>query len=320
MHRILNFPRVCREVTFICKLQGYVYRANIIIVVTMGRCARHMHLRIAHITPLKILVLLTAYTMLPVTFALVSPQERKAGVAVGDWAEYDEIEVTWSSNDPEAKADEGLILANETAWFKHIVTRVIDTAITFQNLTYFKNDTQKTNYAWVDVADGEGNGTLMFISAGLREGDQLYELLAEGISINETIARTYLGAQREVNHLRLAFTNPIETDPPQVIQVSADYFWDKATGILTERQGSYANQTENFLTSWHRSDKIVKTNLWVPDADQPTDSSSQPLPYWIPAMIAITLVSVLIIYRRTRTKPKLRKHRRGRKRTLTSSV
>lgn len=214
----------------------------------------------------SILLAATAPPLLSITKG--ASQLRKVGVNEGDWAKYGNITVTWSSNDPKAEPEPSLILANQTVWFKHTVTKVEGSGITFRNETYFKSNETETNEAWVDIEQGFGNGVLMFISSGLQNGSLLYVSSNPPLFINETLSRTYLGVKREVNHLNLTF-NDNQTNPPSFIQLSFNYYWDRKTGILTERQASFFNKTGEYQTSWFRSDIIIDTNLWVTDTQPP---------------------------------------------------
>jgi len=216
-----------------------------------------------------ILVSLTTTAMLQLgTISSIHAQlPRIPGVMAGDFATYGNINVKWSSNDTKAEPDSTLVSANETEWLKHTVTEVTDTFITFQSKTQFKNGTQTTTYAWVDVAQGLGNASLMFISAELAEGESLYE--GYPAVINRTVLRTYLGVSGWTNHLNITINNQMDTNPPQNILASFNYYWDRNSGILTERQASFTNQTGSYLTSWSRSDIIIATNLWGVDTIPP---------------------------------------------------
>ena len=245
------------------------------------------------------------------TFASESPKERKVGVKVGDWALYGNINVTWSSNDPNARPEPSLVLANNTEWFKNVVTEIAGTIIGFQNITHFRDDTETANHASIDVDLGYGNGTFMFVSAGLSRDDSVYEVPEEPLFINETLSRTYAGVSREVNHLNLTPSLRWDTDPPQIIQVSLDYYWDRITGILTERQGSFVNQTGNYLTSSYRSDMIVETNLWSSDKPPPASDGGEGFPFWLLGVAMIVVLGVLLLYsRRGKSRLKVRKHRK----------
>lgn len=259
------------------------------------------------------LMLLSGITLSFTAFASSVDEERKIGVEVGDWGIYGDINATWDSDDEKFEPDISLILANNTVWFKHVVTDIMSTVIYFRNITHFRDDTESINNVWIDVEVGQGNGTLMFVSAGLNAGDLLYEGTAEPVFINETLSRTYAGVEREVNHLNLTTSYRIGTDIPQDIQISLNYYWDKTTGVLTERQGSYVNQTGNYLTSWYRSDVLIETSLWSSGTIPPADDAGESFPFWLLGVALIAVLGVLVLYRRQRTKRKVRKHRRPRR-------
>jgi hypothetical protein len=242
-------------------------------------------------------------------------EEREVGVEVSDWGLYGNINVTWNSNDPNVEPDASLILTNNTVWFDHTVTDVTEWAIFFRNVTHFKNDTETTNNVWVDIEVGAGNGTLMFISAGLYEGALLYTQVIEPVFINKTLTRTYAGAERLVNHLSLISSYSVDSVEPQNILISLDYYWDQVTGILTERQGSFINQTGNYLTSWHKSDMLIETNLWSPEVTPPPTFDGGGLPIWIlGVVVAVILGAFVIAYKRHGAKQRGKRRRPSRRR------
>lgn len=236
-------------------------------------------------------------------------EERRVGVPVDGWARYGNITVKWSSSDPYAKPDQSLIEANKTAWFEHIVTETVVTTVRFKNITHFKDGREKVNNAWIDVATGFGNGTLMFISADIHEGDAIYTKSSTPAFINKTLIRIYGGSKREVNNLNLTITNRIEDAQPQVIRISISHYWDKATGILVERRGSFINQTEDFLTSWYKSDIILETNLWFPELNENATNTNETFRSGLLIIAVVTLLSALILYWKRSKKSTLRKHR-----------
>ncbi|UCG45724.1 MAG: hypothetical protein JSV58_02820 [Candidatus Bathyarchaeota archaeon] len=242
-------------------------------------------------------------------------EEREVGVKVGDWGLYGNITVTWSSNDPGMEPDESLILSNNTAWFRHDVTVVTGPAVFFRNTTHLKDGTEISNTAWVDIESGTGNGTLMFISAWLNDGVLLYEQTIEPVYINRTLTGTYAGAERLVNHLSLRSSYTVDATEPQNILISLDYYWDQATGILVEREGSFINQTGSYLTSWHKSDMLVETNLWESGgAPPPTINGGSLIPWLLGGAIIVLLGVSIIVYRRRGTEKRAKRRRPTRRR------
>jgi len=196
---------------------------------------------------------------------------RNVGVAVDDWGLYGDFEVTWNSNDPNAKPMQALIDANRTEWMKISIYNVTPTTLLFRKTIRFMNETEEKTAHFVDIDKGYGDGVLYFISAGLRAGDYIYATPTPGeplLRINETTSRPYAGITRETNVLNLTRKDVVDSD--QVIETTACFYWDKATGILTERWSTVQNKTDGYTTSWTRSDKIAETNLWgTPDTHRP---------------------------------------------------
>lgn len=243
------------------------------------------------------------------TFVTGKPQDRNVCVKVGDWAKYGDIKVIWNSNDPNAQPDQNLINANATTWINITVTDVSATIITFQNTTALKNGTLITNTAFVDVDSGTGEA-LTFISAGLNAGEHLYSTEQDILlAINETITRTYSGVVRDVNHLNLTRRFLNQSDLSINVYISLNYYWDKATGVLTERQGTFVNETGSYITSWSRSDKIIETNMWSPLDEAPSTIPPTDNTPWIVGVVAVLIIAIVIFWKR-RKKTRFKTSRR----------
>jgi hypothetical protein len=244
-------------------------------------------------------------------FVAGKPEQRRAGVKAGDWAKYGDIKVKWNSSDQKARPEPGLINVNLTAWFKLEVLSVKDTTIRFRNTTVFKNNTKIKSTDYVDVYDGRGK-SLTFIAADLDEGEIIYFTeLEEPFFINQTISRTYMGVKREVNHLNLTYSYSSPANPSQTITVSLNYYWDKTTGILTERRGTFINRSENYVTSWSRSDKLIETNLWSSSENsQVTTRGFNPWTTIAVLMVLLILGIVLLKLKKARSKVRRRLRRK----------
>ena len=205
--------------------------------------------------------LLFSFTSLNMVDVQAEVPVRKVGVAIDDWGLYGDFEITWSSNDPNAKPDQALIDTNRTAWMKISVHNTTSTSLLFNETIHFTNETEKRNTKYVDIDKGWGDGVLFFISADLMAGDSIYSSgEAVLLRINKTISRTYVGVIRETNVLNLTRKDVVGGD--QVIETTACFYWDRATGIVTERWSTVVNKTGSYTTTWTRSDRIVETNLW----------------------------------------------------------
>lgn len=195
--------------------------------------------------------------------AAATSVEVVVGVDVGDWVKYD-IAATWmSSLDGEPPPE--LIEINKTEWVKNIVLATSGTNITFQRVVHYKDGNETTSIEYVDVKTGDSSdvGTFVFIPSNLAKDDMVHASLTEHYYINETVFRRYMGVTRETNHLNVS-TVYYETQSLVTI-FTANYYWDKTTGVLCERPGAYASYIEGVTTSLSISEKIVDTNLWEPD-------------------------------------------------------
>jgi len=225
-----------------------------------------------------------------------SAQTRTVGVASGNWFKYGEINVTWSSNDPNApKAWYGMNFEeyNETAWVSAEITGVSGKNVTMQYVVHFKNDTDETASSWVNVETGDGNATSMLISANLGVNDTLYTSGPYSIwTINETITRTYVSGPRETNHINLTYGPYNYTIPPDTevyYYYSMNFYWDKLTGFLVEDNFEIMNQTGEYITEWSLQFRVSESNVWVVPE----------FPSWIPVLtLFIVLTSAIVVYKR----------------------
>jgi len=225
------------------------------------------------------------------------PPGTVVGVEVGDWVRYGNIEVTWDSTLVEPEPE--LIELNNTIWFEHRVTEIlIDTVIVFERTTKFKNDSESRAVFHLDIYNGDGNDTLMFVSSELNTNDPVYQGAQILFWVNETIQRIHAGVIREVNHVFLRDVQPTEEQPAALLDLSVDYFWDRATGVLAARTGAgiYLDQSGNTLATWSMAEEVVDTNLWSPPEPDDDDEAGEP-PYTIIVLVAIVLIIIVMAWR-----------------------
>jgi len=195
--------------------------------------------------------------------------ERTVGVKVGDWAKY-KYELTWSSTDPNEQPPQDLVdLITNLEWYGIFVLKVFDTTITFQTMMHFMNGTETKTLWVVDIDNGSGNGTYLqnFIAANLSKGHRLCtpapgQFVWCGWQIEETILRQYVGVVRETNHLNVTNWSFIGRYPPLEFYSIDDFYWDRATGIISEYAHQQNFEREGYVTSLSLIMKIVDTNLW----------------------------------------------------------
>jgi PKD repeat protein len=203
------------------------------------------------------------------------PLERVVGVKEGDWVKYGDFIATYESDDPSAQTPPAdLIEHNNTEWVKNTVEGINGTKITFQTVTHCKNGTETTDSLYVDISTGEGLGIFMFISANLSQGETIYGSNEYNTTyINATKQQVYANAMRETNYLVLATMSQYQTDDTiETYGFMVEYFWDKATGISSERIGTFTKETEEYSTVAVRSETVTDTNVWneIPDTTPPT--------------------------------------------------
>lgn len=215
---------------------------------------------------LQLLVLSVSGIMQP----KADPIERIVGVEVGNWVKYGDFMSTWWSNDPVAHPEAFLIETNETLWVKNTVLSISGTQINFQMVTRYKNGTETTSVEIVDVYSGGGNGTTLFVSAGLSAPDTIYAIGSD--KINETISREYIGLYRQTNHLNASSVEyPDPYDLSDFVSMYVDHYWDKATGVLCERLGTFAHYRDSYVSLSSITQKIIETDLWGPNVSDKTD-------------------------------------------------
>lgn len=212
------------------------------------------------------------------------------GVQMGDWAKYGDFSASWSSNIPGQTMPPEFEELNKTEWTKVTVQSVSNSSVTVQAVIHFKNGTEKTETMSGDIATGSGNLTFFLIPANLGAGDTIpggipiTGTLPYGISpkINDTLTKTYAGAQREVDHIGYHVS---------IIGTTMDFniYWDKAKGILCELAISMSMSIMGYTTSQTMQMKIKETNMWgggiipgLPD-------------YILFAIIAIVVIAIIVV-------------------------
>ena len=208
-------------------------------------------------------------TSLPVRFVKASPAERTTGVRAGDRIKYGDFMALWDSEIPGDVAPPNLIEANNTLWVVNTVSNVSGTLVTYESRTSYRNGTENSRVAKIDVATGVGQGNLSFVAAGLVADNKVYTVGEySSMRINMTLSRAYAGLTRETNLLNVTVT---------LIDFGeaywSEFFWDKSTGVLVEQFTSYAKIDENGLLAMGSVEyEMVDNNIWigVPDGVPPT--------------------------------------------------
>jgi len=191
---------------------------------------------------------------------------RQPGVTVNDSFTYGDLSFTWYSNNESATPPPEWKSLNETEWFSFTVQSIVGPNVTCNLQAHYTNGTDEYEGGWINVDTGDNdNMTWFLIAANLNPNDSIYTMGEFSTwTINETIQKTYNGVQRDINHINMT----IEESEPGVlyVNVSENFYWDKATGAITEISVFY-NETINFTslitTVYSVSLELTESNVWV---------------------------------------------------------
>ena len=196
--------------------------------------------------------------------AIAAPVYRVPGVGFGKVITYGDFLVLWDSDLPDAVVPQNLIDLNNTLNVENTVLNTSDSMLFFESRTTYRNGTEQTVVNQVDVKSGSGSGNLTFVAAELEAGDRVY--LSGDFSvtrINSTGLRRYCGLMRETNLL-----NATQIVAEMRTAFWAEYYWDKATGLLVEQFWSYTELAEDgSLTAASIEYKMIDNNVWVGVSD-----------------------------------------------------
>jgi len=191
---------------------------------------------------------------------------RTPGVNVGNTFTYGNLSFSFYSNNASATPPPEWKELNETEWFSMSVQNVVNNNVTCSLQAHYKNGSDMTEGGWIDVDTGDDvNMTWFLISANLNPGNSIYSIGEYSTwIINETIQKMYNGVPRDTNHINMTIE---ESYPPYAYaNVSQNYYWDKATGVLTGLS-VFFNETMNYTTPittvYSISLELTESNVWV---------------------------------------------------------
>jgi len=215
--------------------------------------------------PESYLLLLTILVCFSMNAVRVVAVERAVGVKGGDMVKYGEFSVSWYSNNPNVTIPQDLSDKNNTLWVTITALDVSGTTVIYEGLTHYKNGSEKSHIAEVDVKTGDGNGTFTFVSAGLTAGDSVYiSTELSDIRINSTIPRAYLGLTREANLLNVTARSCLF----KCTTLQSEYYWDKETGVLVEQSWSFTEIDEySYMTTASVDYRMVDNSIWIGTSD-----------------------------------------------------
>ena len=195
---------------------------------------------------------------------VAEPLSRIAGAKVGDVAKYGNFLSLWASESPYALPPRNLYDVNNTLSLVNTVLDVSNNTVSFESRIMYRNGTERVEVYSVNVVYGNQLGNLTFVAAELGAGDRVS--FAEELSsycINSTSLRDYCGVMRETNML-----NVTQVDAYTATASRMKFYWDKATGLLTEYSLYYKELTETgFLSVALVSYSMVDNNIWIGVSD-----------------------------------------------------
>ena len=217
---------------------------------------------------------------------LVHAKDYTLGVKAGDWVKYGQIAMTWTGNGTEPSA---ITEAKKLDWLRIDVLSVAGTTATLNVTAHYNNGTQTSQSSDADVQSGNSAG-MYLVASNLTAGDPLSPQTPE-TTINQTVARSYAGANRNVN---IIDSKSSYQGYPSEYKI----YWDQNTGIMVEM---YTNQTDLTDPSAYEevSIKATETNLWSANA---LDFIQNNL-FYIIAGIAVIIVIVAATIALRRRKP-----------------
>ncbi len=137
------------------------------------------------------------------------------------------------------------------SWGEIVVVDVTGTTVTLGSTQGNKDGTETKSVAQGDLATGMGNLSFILFPKDLGKGDSL-PLRA---IINDTLTRSYAGANREVNMLSFS-SSTFGTN------MTNRFYFDRMTGITCELWIKAVIQQGDYATTTSSSMKLTETNMW----------------------------------------------------------
>ncbi len=217
-------------------------------------------------------------------------QTRGPGVLPGDAFSYD-IKGYWSSTNSSFTPPAYLLELNKTAYFNVTVSSVQGMNVTARNDWRFLNGTELNSLTTIDVDTGEllfyipeRPAFQGFYDANLSANDRWRPSNEnDTVTINQTIPIEYANEKRDTNIVTI--TDILVTNYSNSTNgtESLTYKFDKATGVLVEKNIYTQFPEENGTEQWH----LTKTSVWT--------VSSTPFPVPLPVLVAIVIVIVVAV-------------------------
>lgn len=231
---------------------------------------------IKKITIAALLLAFLSFTMVASTKALV----LTPGVTPGAYFFYD-ITASWSSTDEYASIPADLVEINQTETVDVRIHDVSEANVTTFVAVYYRNESYDGGYGSIDVDTGVSYGGFSALIAGsLNAHEVIHPLGADGITINETVVKTYQSGNRDTNRIITEFTNATTGTTQRI-----DLYFDKLSGILVESYDTITTTVNQQTTTTTITWKLKETNGWV--------VPEFPSVLILPLLMAITMIAAI---------------------------
>ncbi len=206
-----------------------------------------------------ILLAILIGTVIIFTYLGTRSQVRLPGVSVGDTFVYD-VFGFWNTSATNTTIPQRMIDINQTKAFRVTITNVSGPMVTTQDTWIFENGTEYNSTGMINVETGFNTGGFWaVVAANLGKNDVLHPAGQNRITVNETIIRQYASGARETNYFKYKYQGV--DDEYGYYTAEADYYFDKATGMLVELydRSTFISAGTQGAILW----KLKETNVWT---------------------------------------------------------
>ncbi len=216
---------------------------------------------------IAILLLVVLIASVVAVILATQPTSAKAivGVHVGDTFTYS---LMGTSNLSAINAVEtpGFSIYNDTDNYKITITAINGSSVTLDTVWLFKNGTELPSTQTIDLSNGaktDQNGFWAIYASNLNLGDPLRPTGHDGLTVNQTIPRTYASGSRVSNFMTIGAESYLGTDPTHnTLRYDLTGAWfDKQTGMLENLTWitQYNNPEMTEVITW----RLISSSVWA---------------------------------------------------------
>ncbi|MCW4011265.1 MAG: hypothetical protein NWF05_11725 [Candidatus Bathyarchaeota archaeon] len=244
--------------------------------------------------PVLVAALVLSFLLFSGLQMTASAGESSLAVKTGDTFVYS-CSGSWLSNQTDVQMPESIQAQFYLQYIACAILEVNGVTVTVNASSFYTTGI----FMEIATADYGGGYVPFYIPAGLGVGSvvpntNMESSPVEVCYVNDTITRTFGSQPRTINHLDIAFT--VEGFP----NVSCNAYWDQNTGVLTQVDYAYKNQTGDTSTTWTLTLKLTETSLFTvsgPETAQPSPTVPE-LPAAIVAFPIAALTGAALLYRK----------------------